>query len=71
MTHIEDILDNLLTHVQIISLISPCGHGGSPVVTSGGHETQTHVRSVGLVSARKLLAQKPSLGKFHFKKKLC
>ena len=66
--HVEDMVDNLLTHVQILTLLSPCGHGGSPAVTPG-HEAKPHVCSGGLVGARKL-ARKPSLGKFPFQKKI-
>ncbi|KAI3517134.1 hypothetical protein L1887_16342 [Cichorium endivia] len=48
---------------------SPCGHGGTPAVTPE-HETKSHVRSGGLVDARKL-AQIYSLGKFPFPKSVC
>ncbi|CAI9298804.1 unnamed protein product [Lactuca saligna] len=64
--HVEDMVDNLLTHVQILALLSPCGHGGPPAVTPG-HEAKPHVCSGGLVGTRKL-ARKPSLGKFPFQK---
>ncbi|CAI9267203.1 unnamed protein product [Lactuca saligna] len=56
----KDMVDNLLTHVQILAPLSPCGHGGSPAVTPG-HEAKLYVCSGGLVGARKL-ARKPSLG---------
>ncbi|CAI9298655.1 unnamed protein product [Lactuca saligna] len=38
------MVDNLLTHVQILAPLSPCGHGGSPVVTPG-HEAKLYVCS--------------------------
>ncbi|CAI9270968.1 unnamed protein product [Lactuca saligna] len=46
--HVEDMVDNLLTHVQILAPLSPCGHGGSPAVTPG-HEAKLYVCSRGLV----------------------
>ncbi|CAI9270148.1 unnamed protein product [Lactuca saligna] len=62
------MVDNLLTHVQILTPLSPCGHGGSPAVTPG-HEAKLYVCSGGQIGARKL-ARKPSLGKFPFQKKM-
>ena len=64
--YVEDIVDNLLTHVQILTPLSTCGHGGLPAVTPW-HEAKLHVCSGGLVGARKLV-WKPSLAKFHFQK---
>ncbi|CAH1413721.1 unnamed protein product [Lactuca virosa] len=44
-TQLKDQYFNiLLTHVQILALLSPCGHGGSPAVTPG-HESKPHVCS--------------------------
>lgn len=62
--HMKDMLDNLLTHIQILTLLNPCGHGGSSVVTPG-HEAKPHVCNGGLVGMRKLI-RKPSLSKFPF-----
>ena len=35
--HVEDMVDNLLTNVQILAPLSPCGGGGLSAVTPG-HE---------------------------------
>ncbi|CAI9288050.1 unnamed protein product [Lactuca saligna] len=43
--HVEDMVDNLLIHVQILTLLSPCGHGGSSAVTPG-YEAKPHVLAV-------------------------
>lgn len=51
--HVKDMVDNLLIYIQILTLLSPRGHGGSFAVTPG-HEAKPHIYSGRLVGARKL-----------------
>lgn len=45
--HVEDMMDNLLTHIQIVTLLSSCDYGGSSTMTSD-------VRNEELVFMRKM-----------------